>query len=561
MKRVLCLGFSLGLLCACGNRQSSQPKESGPADRSVITGRIIGNKGLAPALARVDVYESGRLDVPERIETEKDGSYSVTTAKTGVVRLNYVGAFHNTFSIPVLLLKPSRLKIDVRLSPSEWDDEFKEVLVIGDFNRFSRTSGYTVMVKQPDGTYATELANLAGEKLGYRLIGIVKGSTRSVPGTQYDELVTDPGGGIISYAKVRDGRVRIVFDPALLPRRGPDAGVTFEDSGSVVARVALLDVDMQKRQEEYSRAMARFTQFGNKSRDFRYDWSKTVAELRRRIGEETDPTIRQMLYICLLDLKHLRAEEVDKEAAKQALAVIPPESPLWELAPSYLLLDTVKLAGLGAEGDYVQAVIDRHPSRGVRALTLEQAYGDAMSTLDLERARTYYKRLTADFGDLISEGVKARLPELKIATGKMMPEFSFASLDDPSRTITNDTFKGRCYLVNFWATWSAPSVAQIEVLQKAYERYRAKGFQILSLSFDTSYADIRRFRAQRRTMPWFHGFIGRDELRPGSRTADYFEVPEIPKSILVGRDGRIAAVGRELLGGGLETALGKLIGH
>jgi thiol-disulfide isomerase/thioredoxin len=560
MKRILWIGFSLGLLCSCSTRQSPVTEKSVPAEPSIISGRIIGYKSLAPALARVDVYEPGRLDVPDRIEAARDGAYSVSTTKTGVVRLSFVGAFHNTFSIPVLLLKPSHLKIDVRLAPCEWDNEFKEIIVIGDFNLYSRTSGYTVMVKQPDGTYATELANLAGEKMGYRLIGLVKGSTRSVPGTQYDDLVSDPGGGIISRTTIRNGRVRIVFDPALLPRGGPDAGVTFEDNGSVIARIAALDVDMRKRQEEFARATAQFTRFGNKSRDFRYDWSKTVAGLRRQIGEEKDPVIRQMLYISLLDLNHLRAEEVDAETAKQALAVIPPESPLWGLAPSYLLLEAVKLAGLGADGNYIQAVVTRHPSREVRALILEQAYGNAMSLLDLERAQEYYKRLTTDFGDLISEGVKARPPELKIATGKIMPEFSFASLDDPSRMITNDTFKGKCYLVNFWATWSEPSVAQIETLQKVYERYRMKDFQILSLSFDNSPRDIRRFREKRWAMPWFHGFIGRDEFRPGSRTNDYFEVPEIPKSILVGKDGRITAVGRELLGGGLEKHLGKLIG-
>ena len=485
----------------------------------------------------------------------------MSTTKTGVVRLSFVGAFHDTFSIPVLLPKPSRLKIDVRLAPCEWDKDFKEIIVIGDFNLYSRTSGYTVMVRQPDGTYATELANLAGEKMGYRLVGLIKGSTRSVPGTQYDDLVSDPGGGIISRATIRNGRVRIVFDPALLPRGGPDAGVTFEDSSSVMARIAALDVDMRKRQEEFARAMAQFTRFGNKSRDFRYDWSKTVAGLRRQIEEEKDPAIRQMLYISLLDLNHLRAQEVDAETARQALAVIPPDSPLWELAPSYLLLEAVKSAGLGADGDYIQAVVTRHPSRGVRALILEQAYSNAMSLLDLERAQQYYKRLTTDFGDLISEGVRARPPELRIATGKTMPEFSFALLDDPSKTVTNNTFKGKCYLVNFWATWSEPSVAQIETLQRIYERYRAKDFQILSLSFDNSPRDIRRFRERRLAMPWLHGFIGRDEFRPGSRIHDYFEVPEIPKSILVGKDGRIAAVGRELLEGGLEKHLGKLIGN
>jgi len=62
-------------------------------------------------------------------------------------------------------------------------------------------------------------------------------------------------------------------------------------------------------------------------------------------------------------------------------------------------------------------------------------------------------------------------------------------------------------------------------------------------------------------MPWFHGFVGRDEIRPGSRINDYFEVPEIPKSILVGKDGRITAVGRDLLGDGLQKQVDKLIGN
>lgn len=37
--------------------------------------------------------------------------------------------------------------------------------------------------------------------------------------------------------------------------------------------------------------------------------------------------------------------------------------------------------------------------------------------------------------------------------GKPMPEFSLPSLKDESRMITQETFKGRPYLLNVWATW------------------------------------------------------------------------------------------------------------
>ncbi len=563
MKRALLLALCLGLMGACGERPSTPSVGSANAPATLVTGKVTGYGGKAPALARVDVYAPGRSDTPDRLETARDGSFSIRISQTGVVRLSFAGAMHSPFSIPLILAKPSGIRLDVRLAPYEWEAEIREIMVIGDFNQFSRTDGYALMVKQPDGTYATELGNLSGETLGYRLVGLIKGSTRSVPGPQFDSIASDPGGNFVSRLAIRNGRVRIVFDPASLPRGGPVGGVTFVDGNSQMARLALLDVEMRKRQEEYSRALAQFTRFGNNSRDFQYDWSRSIAELKKRLPDENDPYLRQMLFLSLLDLRHWRAKEIDAEVARQALAAIPPDSLLWELAPGYLLFETLKLAGgLAPHHEYLESVMNTHPSREFRALVLEQAYGEAMTSLALESAREYYRRLTTDFADLpAGQRVKSRPPELRIAGGKSIPEFSFVSLDDPAKIVTNETFKGKAYLIVFWATWSKASVAEMESLHRLYERYRKDGFAILSLSYDTSPDDVRRFREGRWKMPWFQGFLGRDELRAGSRAAGLFEVLDIPRVILVDANGRIAAAGDGLRGNLLAERMSRLMGR
>ena len=78
-----------------------------------------------------------------------------------------------------------------------------------------------------------------------------------------------------------------------------------------------------------------------------------------------------MLWVSLLDLRRMRAREVDEATARHALAEIPPDALLWELAPRTLLYDCFKLAGgFASYSSYFQTVVNGHPSREVRAQTL-----------------------------------------------------------------------------------------------------------------------------------------------------------------------------------------------
>ena len=44
--------------------------------------------------------------------------------------------------------------------------------------------------------------------------------------------------------------------------------------------------------------------------------------------------------------------------------------------------------------------------------------------------------------------------------------------------------KGKVVFVNFWATWCAPCVAEFPDIVKLYEKYHARGLEVVAVSFD-----------------------------------------------------------------------------
>jgi thiol-disulfide isomerase/thioredoxin len=45
--------------------------------------------------------------------------------------------------------------------------------------------------------------------------------------------------------------------------------------------------------------------------------------------------------------------------------------------------------------------------------------------------------------------------------------------------------KGKVVFVNFWATWCAPCVAEFPDIVKLFQKYHAKGLEVIAVSFDS----------------------------------------------------------------------------
>lgn len=116
---------------------------------------------------------------------------------------------------------------------------------------------------------------------------------------------------------------------------------------------------------------------------------------------------------------------------------------------------------------------------------------------------------------------------------------------------TPASFKGQYVLLDFWATWCAPCIAELPTLQTADSTYGGQDFTILSLSFDGERSTVTDFLRDR-DMPWQHAFV---EGGFESEIANRFEVVGIPKPILLGPDGQIVATESDLRGENLLTTL------
>ena len=100
------------------------------------------------------------------------------------------------------------------------------------------------------------------------------------------------------------------------------------------------------------------------------------------------------------------------------------------------------------------------------------------------------------------------------------------------------TLAGKVVLVDFWATWCGPCVAEIPNVLEEYEKYHDKGFEVVGISLDQDRQALEKFVADQK-VPWpilFEESEGDGWQHP---LATYYGISGIPTVILIGRDGNV----------------------
>ncbi len=72
------------------------------------------------------------------------------------------------------------------------------------------------------------------------------------------------------------------------------------------------------------------------------------------------------------------------------------------------------------------------------------------------------------------------------------PEVPFVDGDGMTRTLAD--FKGNGVVLNFWATWCVPCVAEMPALDAFYKENRGRGFELLAVNMGQDAATVGNAR-------------------------------------------------------------------
>jgi thiol-disulfide isomerase/thioredoxin len=282
--------------------------------------------------------------------------------------------------------------------------------------------------------------------------------------------------------------------------------------------------------------------------------------------------------------ENLRAEEIISEPQKKLDAIVDQmdkEGKYEELVKNYRGMQLIQgLNKLEAKFSlekftklkddtkkWTKGVVD-DTARELFKEVLTVASSPAALAVDKQITEKTLKEITDYIGsDEYTKDVELRnqlLAELKGLSARLVG----ADLNLYGQTINNEIFdwnslRGKIVLVKFTASWCGPCKMEIPGMRQAYEKYRSKGLEIVSVyvfedNIETKAVDDVKKVVAEEKISWIVLSEALTKKKGDVPQSEKYSVQGVPTMLLVGKDGKVIAT--ETRGDVLEEKLTELFG-
>ena len=222
-----------------------------------------------------------------------------------------------------------------------------------------------------------------------------------------------------------------------------------------------------------------------------------------------------------------------------------------DLAPELKQFDTLLEKHKGEKTDDVAQILNMKAVLYLQVLENGPKAIELAERVKKEFPETKFGKNADQMIDAIKKQEESNKIQRSLVEGSKFPDFE--AKDTDGKPLSVASYKGKVVLVDFWATWCGPCVAELPNVQKAYEKYHAKGFDIIGISLDKERTKLTEF-IKSRNMPWRQYFDGQFWQ---NKLAVKYGVNSIPATYLL--DGKGVIIGKNLRGEALEAALAKAL--
>jgi Tfp pilus assembly protein PilF/peroxiredoxin len=236
-------------------------------------------------------------------------------------------------------------------------------------------------------------------------------------------------------------------------------------------------------------------------------------------------------------------------AVKQAIALNESDAELYNQLGVYLYRESDKKA-LQESAEAFQRAIDL--SKGQTAIAYFNL-GHALIKLGKEKEgiQALNSYIEADPSSTNAGEARAIIANPRLATENLAPGFNVRSI--AGEDLSLNRLKGKIVLLDFWATWCGPCLAEMPSVKELWKKYRGDQFVILGISLDRDRRALDRYLSQE-GITWPQVYDRGSDQTSLSRV---YGVHAIPHTVLLDQDGVVRAVG--LRGGALSSKVGELI--